>query len=111
MTDLLAGGVDKPDPITSDYAQYIKGVAVFGDPTFTAGQSFDAGSDTSDDGIFARSEGGDSLALLNTYASILKSYCDDEDFFCASGDSLDVHSNEVPAHAAEASDFIVSIAG
>lgn len=111
MTDLLAGGVDKPDPLTADYAQYIVGVAVFGDPTFTHGQSFDAGSDTSDDGVFARSEGGDSLALLNTYASVLRSYCDDNDLFCASGDSLSVHSNEVPNHAQEASDFIVSIAG
>lgn len=86
------------------------GVAVFGDPTFTAGQSFDAGTATTS-GIFARSEGGDSLALLNTYASVLKSYCDDEDIFCASGDSATVHQNEVPNHAQEAADFIISVTG
>ena len=48
---------------------------MFGDPTFTVGQSFDSGTATKS-GIFARSVGGSSLALLNTYASILQSYCD-----------------------------------
>ena len=87
----------------------VSGVAVFGDPSFTADQSFDAGSSTKD-GIFAREEGGDSLALLNTYASVIRSYCDEHDPFCASGDDESVHSNEVPNHAQAATDFIVSLA-
>ncbi|WPG99782.1 carbohydrate esterase family 5 protein [Acrodontium crateriforme] len=70
MTDVLAGGVDKPAPISDEYGQYITGVAVFGDPTFTVGQSFDRGNATQS-GIFARSVGGSSLALLNTGLHIL----------------------------------------
>ena len=58
--------------------------------------------------IFAREEGGDSLALLNTYASILQSYCNDGDPFCASGLDEDVHSEEVDDFASAATSFIVS---
>ena len=48
MTDVLAGGVDKPTPISAAYAKYITAVAVFGDPSFTHGQSFDVGTATTD---------------------------------------------------------------
>lgn len=48
MTDMLAGGVDKPDPLDASYAQYITAVTVFGDPTYTTGQSFDVGNSTKD---------------------------------------------------------------
>lgn len=108
MTDTLAGGVDKPAPIPASLQRYITGVAVFGDPTFTAAQSFDRGTATKD-GIFAREEGGASLALLNTYAGVLRSYCDKHDPFCASGDELSVHTSEVPNHAQDAADFIVGL--
>ncbi|KAF7195100.1 Acetylxylan esterase 2 [Pseudocercospora fuligena] len=123
MTDVLAGGVDKPAPLAEKYRKnsespdfvgvleltmsLVRGVAVFGDPTFTAGQSFDAGTSTKD-GIFARRQNGSSLALLNTYASVVKSYCDANDEFCASGNSLDVHYAEVDKYAQAATDFIVS---
>lgn len=87
----------------------VAAVVVFGDPSFTASQSFDRGTST-EDGVFARSEDGDSLALLNTYASVLRSYCDENDTFCASGDSLDVHYAEVANHAQEAANFVASLA-
>jgi acetylxylan esterase len=67
VTDTLAGGVDKPTPISANYASYseffqvnlackkltfiVSAVTVFGDPTFTHGQSFDDGTDTSSDGV------------------------------------------------------------
>jgi acetylxylan esterase len=86
----------------------VAGIAVFGDPSFTADQSFNAGTSTRN-GIFSRPKGSDSLALLKTYASVLKSYCDDNDIVCASGLSDDVHFAEVPNHAQEAAAFIVSI--
>lgn len=107
MTDALAGGVDKPTPIGAPYTDYITAVTVFGDPSFTAGQSFDVGTSTSD-GIFAREEGGASLALLNTYADILQSYCNTGDIYCASGDDSSVHSQEVPDYESAAAAFIVS---
>ncbi|KAK4495452.1 hypothetical protein PRZ48_013783 [Zasmidium cellare] len=109
MTDVLAGGVDKPAPIGEQYRQNIAATVVFGDPSFTASQSFDRGTSTKD-GIFARRENGASLALLNTYAGVLRSYCDEHDTFCASGDSLDVHYAEVSTHAQEAANFVASLA-
>nr|POF18612.1 acetylxylan esterase 2 [Quercus suber] len=109
MTDVLAGGVDKPAPLDSSYMRYITGVVVFGDPSFTADQSFDVGTSTKD-GIFARRENGASLALLNTYADVIRSYCDEHDPFCARGDDLSVHTSEVENHENQAADFIVSLA-
>ncbi|KAF5016705.1 hypothetical protein F66182_11528, partial [Fusarium sp. NRRL 66182] len=106
ITDALAGGVDKPTPLSASYIDHISAITVFGDPTFTHGQSFDAGTDTSSDGIFSR--GGDSLALLNTYASKIKSYCDTGDVYCASGDNTSAHSQEVPTWGTDAVSFIVS---
>lgn len=106
MTDTLVGGVDKPAPLDSSYKKYITAVTVFGDPTFTANQSFNRGTSTKD-GVFRRAENGASLALLKTYASVLRSYCDADDEVCASGDSLSVHSAEVGSHAKEATAFVV----
>jgi hypothetical protein len=80
-------------------------VAVFGDPSFTVGQSFDVGNATKS-GIFSR--GGDSLAMLSTYSSVLRSYCMVHDTICATGDSLTVHSAEVATFAMAAAQFIVS---
>ncbi|KAI0427610.1 putative acetylxylan esterase 2 precursor [Xylaria sp. FL1042] len=105
MTDALAGGVLKPDPLTDEYRSYIRAVVTFGDPTFTVGQSFDVGNATKD-GIFSR--GGDSLELLNTYASVLQMYCMVHDPVCATGDDLDVHYAEVDTFASAATNYIVS---
>ncbi|EPE04070.1 acetylxylan esterase 2 [Ophiostoma piceae UAMH 11346] len=106
ITDVLAGGVDKPDPLSAAYIKHISAVTVFGDPTFTHGQSFDVGTNTEDDGIFSR--GTDSLALLNTYASQIQSYCDTGDVYCASGDDSKAHGLEVPTWEDAAIAFIVS---
>ncbi|KAI0206695.1 carbohydrate esterase family 5 protein [Astrocystis sublimbata] len=106
MTDLLAGGVLKPDPLGADYLPNIRSVVSFGDPTFTAGQSFDVGNATRD-GIFSR--GGDSLETLSSFSDILRMYCMVHDTVCATGISLDAHSAEVPTFAMEAAEFIVSI--
>lgn len=65
MTNVLAGGVAKPDPISPSTAAYsecltdlitwasinqciVTAVTVFGDPTFSADQSFNVGTSTSD---------------------------------------------------------------
>lgn len=88
----------------------VKAVTVFGDPSFSANHTYDYGSNAhgSMEGIFARHSSG-SLAKLQTYADVLASYCDVNDAFCASGDnSNDVHGQEVPKHAQEATDFIVA---
>lgn len=83
----------------------VRAVVTFGDPTFTVGQGFDVGNATKS-GIFSR--GGDSLNLLKTFSSVLRMYCMVHDTICATGDSLDVHSAEVPTFASAATNFIVS---
>lgn len=50
------------------------------------------------------------MAMLNTYAGVLRSYCDENDTFCASGDSLDVHYAEVGKYAQDAANFVASLA-
>lgn len=86
----------------------VTAVTVFGDPSFTADQTFDRGTST-DDGVFARRDDGASLALLKTYSGVLRSYCDENDTFCASGDSLDTHYAEVGKYAQAATDFVVGL--
>jgi acetylxylan esterase len=58
--------------------------------------------------IFSRERGGSSLALLNTYASVLQSYCNTGDPFCASGTDESVHSAEVQDYESAATAFIVA---
>jgi hypothetical protein len=57
--------------------------------------------------IFSRRDDGDSLALLNTYAAKVQSYCDLGDPFCAGGTDGDVHSGTVAKYAQAAANFIV----
>ncbi|KAF2159482.1 carbohydrate esterase family 5 protein [Zasmidium cellare ATCC 36951] len=106
VTDTLAGGTGKPDPIGEEYRANIVGAAVFGDPRFNAGQPVSAGDSTSD-GIFARDS---SLAALNTWSNVLRSYCDEGDPFCSSDFDLDVHYATVEKYAQAATDWIVSLA-
>ncbi|KAF2216423.1 carbohydrate esterase family 5 protein [Cercospora zeae-maydis SCOH1-5] len=106
MTDTLAGGTGKPDPIDEQYRPNIIGVAVFGDPRFNAGQPYSRGTSTRN-GIFARQG---SLEALSTWANVLVSYCDANDPFCASGTDLDVHFATVAKYAQQAADFIIGLA-
>lgn len=57
--------------------------------------------------IFSR--GGDSLALLNTYAAKLRSYCDTGDRYCADGTNATAHGQEVPMWGSDAVKFIVGL--
>jgi hypothetical protein len=47
MSGITPGILDRHDV----YIYLVSAVTVFGDPTFTHGQSFDAGTDTSSDGV------------------------------------------------------------
>ncbi|KAJ6785855.1 hypothetical protein PWT90_10401 [Aphanocladium album] len=109
MTDLIAGGVLKPDPLDAKYLKNIIAITVFGDPTFAPNQSYDYGSNAhGNGGIFTRKNNAGELAKLNSIASKLASYCDTKDLVCADGTSTAVHSAEVANHAKEAADFIVA---
>jgi hypothetical protein len=57
------------------------------------------------DGLFARD---DSLALFNTYASVIQSYCDNGDPFCERGLDLSVHSATPGKYTQAAAKFVAS---
>lgn len=84
-------------------------MTVFGDPTFAPNQSYDYGSNANGSGgIFTRKNNAGELAVLNSYAGVLASYCDNNDIVCADGTSTAVHSAEVSNHAQAAAAFIIA---
>lgn len=105
MTDTMAGGTLTQGPIEAEYAQYVEAIVAFADPRHVVGQTYDVGTATKN-GIFARS---DTLAKLNEYSSILRSYCDANDPFCASGLDLQVHYDNVDIYMDDAVSFVVGI--
>lgn len=135
MTDTLSGGILKPSPLSQEYQKYsqsslnawsgvkylgeallanllfiVTAVTVFGDPAFASNQVYDFGSnaDGPNQGIFSRTDNEGSMELLSRYSNVLASYCDQGDFYCARGWNPTTHGAEVPSHAQEATDFIVS---
>lgn len=126
VSTALAGGLVRPVPLNPKYKKYstsisilcpsphaltplpVKGAAVFGDPTHTAGKSYSAGN-ADGSGIFRRV--WPSTTLLGTYSSVFRSYCAEGDFFCDAGGSLDVHYAEVDTYGQQAADWIIGLVG
>jgi hypothetical protein len=63
----------------------VAAVLMFGDPTFTAGESFNV-TDGNRSGIFARGDG-----RLDPFAGRTRSFCNRNDRFCQGGTSLAAH--------------------
>ncbi|KAB8360645.1 hypothetical protein FH972_024383 [Carpinus fangiana] len=82
----------------------VAAAVVFGDPTFIAGQSYDAGSATTN-GIIA-GQGG-TPETLAPYTQVFRSFCTVDDSVCASGSNGQAHADEIKTWAQEATDFIV----
>ncbi|KAM0334515.1 hypothetical protein ACHAQA_001544 [Verticillium albo-atrum] len=86
----------------------ISSVILAGDPTFVPGQPSNRGT-SQDPGIFQTRD----VSQCGDIPAKTLSFCDTNDRFCASGDSLPVHlsyfNNE--AYVAEATQFVVASAG
>lgn len=106
MTDTLAGGSLTQRALESKYSQYIEAVVAFADPRHVAGQSYDLGSATRN-GLFAR--GARSLAKLDHFAGILRSYCNKGDPVCGGGADLNVHYAAVEDFEDVAVEFVVGL--
>ena len=65
----------------------VAAVALFGDPTFTAGEPFNA-ENRNRNGVFARGRGA-----LDAVADRTRSFCNQGDRFCQGGASLAAHLN------------------
>ncbi len=85
--DALAGRGRTAPAVPGDLADRVAAVLLFGDPTFTAGEPFNAGDGTRN-GIFARGEGE-----LDAFADRTQSFCNRNDRFCQGGTSLAAHLN------------------
>jgi acetylxylan esterase len=73
----------------------------FGDPRFIPSQPFNAGNATTA-GIFPRQ----SYQLCTRFSPVLRSYCDETDIFCASGDSLETHLGYFAKYSVRAAAFV-----
>ena len=73
-----------------------------GDPSHVPGQSQDVGTSTKS-GVFPRVN----TAACAPSAPITQSFCNSEDEFCDSGDSLAVHLSYVQAFGTQAAQFVV----
>ena len=71
--------------VSAELADRVSAVLLFGDPTFTAGESFNV-TDGTRSGVFARGEG-----RLDTFADRTQSFCNRNDQFCQGGSSLAAH--------------------
>lgn len=98
--DALAGSRTGGAPaIGAEQADRVAAVLLFGDPTFTGGEDFNAGDGTRD-GIFARGAGD-----LDAFADRTRSFCNRNDRFCQGGTSLAAHL-DYAKFAADATSFV-----
>ncbi|GME29270.1 putative carbohydrate esterase family 5 protein [Neofusicoccum parvum] len=82
------------------YSQVFAAIQM-GDPRFVANKSFDAGNSTSD-GLFPRPAN----LTCDSYASRIKSYCDEGDTYCASGNDTYIHITYLDRYTTNALDFV-----
>jgi hypothetical protein len=113
VLDVLGGGQGgslgtATAPISSSIGSHVAAVATFGDPRHVTGQSFDLGTSTHN-GQFPRSS--TQLNVLKGYASRIQAYCDSNDEFCDSGNSLQVHLTYLNRYQTQAENFVLGKVG
>jgi len=111
--DTLAGGGgglllgDRTDPVPQAIAQRVTAVVQFGDPRFEAFKSWNEGTSLRS-GMFSR-------PLTQTFPTFIrsrmKSWCDFNDLFCASGTSTIVHLSYMLRYEDDANDFVMGLIG
>ena len=109
--DVLGGGGGgalgrETAPIDQDISEQVAAVILMGDPRHVDGESFQAGTATTD-GLFARGQN----QSLEGMADRIQSYCDAGDTFCASGGSIQVHLGYTRKYNAQAEEFVLEKIG
>ncbi|GIG87930.1 cutinase family protein [Plantactinospora endophytica] len=102
---LVGGGLGGSSALTADLAARISSVLLFGDPTFTAGESFNV-TDGRASGILPRRAG-----QLNAFADRIQSYCNANDQFCQNGSSSLAAHLDYRSYLGQATEFAVDRAG
>ncbi|KAK2594742.1 hypothetical protein QQS21_007540 [Conoideocrella luteorostrata] len=89
------------DPIGGDISSHVAAVVWYGDPRHNAGKSFDKGT-AQTDGINARTDN----QSCDAFASVIASYCDIGDPFCAGGNDVGVHFGYPRKYDGDATEFV-----
>jgi len=113
MLDVLGGGQGgslgtATPPLASNIASHVTAVATFGDPRHVPNQSFDLGTATRN-GRFPRSQ--TQLNVLAGFASRIAAWCDSNDTFCDSGNSVNVHTSYLNRYQNAAASFVLGKIG
>jgi len=113
MLDVLGGGQGgslgtATPPLDSNIASHVTAVATFGDPRHVPNQSFDLGTATRN-GRFPRSQ--TQLNVLAGFASRIAAWCDSNDTFCDSGNSVNVHTSYLNRYQNAAASFVLGKIG
>ena len=113
IMDVLVGGQGgslgtATAPISSSIGSHVTAVATFGDPRHVTNQSFDLGTSTTN-GLFPRSQ--TQLNNAKTFAARSHAWCDANDEFCSSGNSLNVHLTYLNRYQNAASQFVLGKIG
>ncbi|WP_305784577.1 cutinase family protein [Symbioplanes lichenis] len=95
----LRGRATGQAAIPAALSDRVAAVLLFGDPTFTAGESFNTGTGTRN-GVFSRGAG-----RLDTFADRTQSFCNRNDRFCQGGTSLAAHL-DYAKFADDATEFV-----
>jgi hypothetical protein len=100
------GQTDGPPtpPVSSTIASHVIGLVMYGDPRRMPGESFDLGTDPGAKGIFPRLSSPNQS--LKGFSSLIQSYCDTGDPFCASGNNLGAHLKYPEKYNSAASTFV-----
>ena len=115
VLDVLGGGQGgslgtATAPIASNIGSHVQAVATFGDPRHVVnGPQFNLGT-ANTNGLFPRSQ--TQINTLNGgYASKIHAWCDNNDEFCDSGASLNVHLTYLDRYQNAAATFVLGKIG
>jgi acetylxylan esterase len=104
----VSGGTAKA--ASSSLLSHITAIAVFGDPGHVVGTSWDLGTSTTK-GLFPRSSSQDAAIQSFGGSSKISAWCDANDEFCSSGNSLQVHLTYLNRYQNAASSFVLGKIG
>jgi acetylxylan esterase len=113
VLDVLGGGGGgslgaTTPPIAAAIAGHVMAVATFGDPRHVTNQAFDLGTSRRN-GLFPRTAG--QLQVLAGFAPRIQAYCDTNDTFCDSGNSVNVHLTYLNRYQNAAASFVLGKIG
>jgi acetylxylan esterase len=103
------GAKDGPatPPVSSTIASHVIGLVMYGDPRRMPGESFDLGTDPGAKGIFPRLSNPNQS--LKGFSSLIQSYCDTGDPFCAGENNLGAHLKYPEKYDSSSSTFVTKL--